>query len=310
MLVVAGDRDGRRRPGDLAADAHDVEPPLRAPLHDAGVVPRAGHQQQAVAGPLGQVDVDVQPVAGLAPVGDDPRRLAQHQRRLQRGADPLGRRRRPHARAALGQVGQRRQPLRPPGDQVGRRLGRPANGVAARAGRQQQHRQRAGVRAARDPALLRPGEHRHDHVGAARQLAVVAVGDGDHGRDAGVPGHRLDGLLGAARRRDDERQRVAGRRLRRAGRRQLDVRVVAAGAEQRGRRVRCVGRRPHPDQQHPPAVDRGQAPGPVGVGHPHQRLRLGEDVRLEPLDVHDGCSSSQRMPPVATCVHSGRNVAA
>jgi hypothetical protein len=87
VRVAHGDGGARHLPADRDQGAAA----LPDPVEQLGLPALPGQQDQPVVRGLGQVDVDMAPVAGVAADGGQARPLAQHQGALLRRAEPVRR---------------------------------------------------------------------------------------------------------------------------------------------------------------------------------------------------------------------------
>ena len=159
----------------------------RSRIHCAAarVEPRAGEHQRPVVEGLGEVHVDVVPVAGLATVGGAARPFAQHQRALQRVADALGRGQQPGAVRTAEHFGQRcshwsRAASRCSAASAARRTasGRSAGPPVSCRSSCNNSDQRVQVRAAGHAAFLRAGVHLHHVIAGSSTVGCVGERDG------------------------------------------------------------------------------------------------------------------------------------
>ena len=102
-------------------------------------------------------------------------------------------------------------------------------------------------------------------------------------------------------------------RLRRSGRGMLGVGVAAEAAEVRGRVERGVARAAHPEEEHPPRLERQRLDAAVGdlrpgEARPASRRRRGSDS--SGTELSHACSRSQRIPARGAYTHDGSNSAA
>ena len=263
----------------------------------------------------------MRPIAGLAGVGAHARDLAQHQRRLLGGSDPL--RRREHVQRPPGQQLDRlREPPLAVLEHPLRGVGGVAQEVTAEprlaehaAGNQQQHRQRARVALACHAAHLRAGAKRQAEVGGRRELGAGAAGHRHGVAVPRVPAKRDQRLGRAARSPTPPRPAcpvpVAAGRPSRPARRERRRPARAASPSRSGRRTASC---PSPER----ACARAAAPARRG-GSAGRRPRAGRRSREAPAvcparppgsgraaGQPSPCSISQRMPPSATYAQSGR----
>jgi long-chain acyl-CoA synthetase len=169
MQLRLVDRRRSRRPhGDQGRAA------LAQPADGLVIIGRARVQQGPVVEGLGQVNINVRPVAGLAGVGGPPRTFTDHQRGLFGRGQPFGRSQDVHAVATIQQTGGRGQPLGATLEQVGAGCDGLAQQVMRRRAtgqlgfKIQQQCQRVLIGAARDAASLRASEHVDQEIGPLR----------------------------------------------------------------------------------------------------------------------------------------------
>jgi hypothetical protein len=157
----------------------------------------------------------MEPVPGLARVRRHARSLAEHQRALLGGADPLLGREDEHRAGVADDVGGLRQPRGATAEQIIGRIGRAACGVrgAPRVETGKQDGDRVLERPACHPAGLLAGPQRDLVLRDLGQRGTVRVRDRDRRRAAiPVTRERRHGLRRGAARRDRDRERLGTRR--------------------------------------------------------------------------------------------------
>jgi hypothetical protein len=239
----------------------------------------------------------VEPIGGLARVRGDPGALAEHERALLRGGEPLVRSEDERLTGCREEVRDLRHPGVAPRQEVLGRVGRPPadRGDTADVPSEEpvlegeQERDRVLEGAARDTTALRARHHVHDDGARDGDRRRGSVREGDRGAPGvAMTPERRGRLLGLAARGDPHRDGARSPRRRGLGARVLRDGVQARGPEPRRDHGGRVPGGTHPEQHDAPGPRWDRAPyGGVtqGVGERAHPFRLRLEVVEEQLGI-------------------------
>ncbi len=270
-----------------------------------------------------EIDGRVEPVAGVVCRGRQPRRLAQHQRRLVGETEDAGVGQDIDRRRAIDGIGRVRHPRTPPLSIATARSATVEDNDAGRAsGEHRQHRDRGPERAGRDAGRLRA---RRAAAGRGRPRTPAPIpGRSSRRRPGSVPRCRRAAATTSAVRPDAEtatNTRSAAGAVGDAGRGVLDPRGLARRAELRRRDQRRVARAAHARRRRTGGsagnADSTAASGETGrlVGREAGAASAAGPPRMSSRNRsdaigHASSSNSARIPSVGAYSQVGRYVVA